>query len=100
MDWKELQFAAQQLGVRLHTLQVQKADAFDQPFKAAMQGRSKALIVLPHAITNYSREDIVTLAAKHRLPTMYGVSVYVISAASFLWTAPSRVALSRRLLCR
>lgn len=79
MDWKELQFAAQQLGVRLHTLQVQKADEFDQAFKAAMKGRSKALIVLPHAITNYSREDIVTLAAKHRLPTMYGVSVYVIS---------------------
>ncbi len=43
MDWKELQFAAQQLGVRLHTLQVQKADAFDQPFKAAMQDVLKHL---------------------------------------------------------
>jgi putative ABC transport system substrate-binding protein len=74
---EEFAFAAQQLRVRLQPLQVQKADQFEKAFEAARGERVKALIVLTHATTNYHREQIVSLAAKHRLPAMYGVSAYV-----------------------
>jgi putative ABC transport system substrate-binding protein len=109
-DWKELAFAAQQLRVRLQVLQVQKADQFEKAFEAARSERAKALIVLPHATTNFHREQIVSLAAKGRLPAMYGVSAYVV-VGGLMSYGPSlpalhrraqspRFAPSRRLLCR
>jgi putative tryptophan/tyrosine transport system substrate-binding protein len=94
-DWKELAFAAQQLRVRLQVLQVQKADQFEKAFEAARSERAKALIVLPHATTNFHREQIVSLAAKGRLPAMYGVSAYV-AVGGLMSYGPSLPALHRR----
>jgi putative ABC transport system substrate-binding protein len=94
-DWKELAFAAQQLGVRLQTLRVQKPDQFDKAFEAAGRERAKALIVLPSPITNFHREQIVSLAVKSRLPAMYGVSEYV-TVGGLMSYGPSLPALHRR----
>ena len=94
-DWKELTFAAQQLRVRLQVLQVQKADQFEKAFEAARRERAKALIVLPHATTNLHRERIVSLAAKGRLPAIYGVSAYV-TVGGLMSYGPSLSALHRR----
>ena len=77
-NWNELQFAAQHLGVRLKSLPVKAADEFAKAFEAGIKGHSKALIVLPSPITNYHQKEIVSLAAKHRLPAMYGVNRYVV----------------------
>jgi putative ABC transport system substrate-binding protein len=94
-DWKEFAFAAQQLRVRLQLLQVQKADQFEKAFEAARRERAKALIVLPSPTTNFHREQIVSLAAKDRLPAMYGVSAYV-TVGGLMSYGPSLPALHRR----
>jgi putative ABC transport system substrate-binding protein len=94
-DWKELAFAAQQLGVRLQTLRVQKPDQFDKAFEAARRERAKALIVLPSPTTNFHREQIVSLAVKSRLLAMYGVSEYV-TVGGLMSYGPSLPALHYR----
>ena len=94
-DWKEFAFAAQQLRVRLQLLQVQKADQFEKAFEAARRERAKALIVLPSTVTNFHRDQIVSLAAKGRLPAMYGVSAYV-TVGGLMSYGPSLPALHRR----
>ena len=76
-DWKEIAFAAHQQRVRLQTLQVREPDQFEKAFEAARRERAKALIVLPSPSINYYQEKIVSLAAKNRLPAMYGLSSYV-----------------------
>jgi ABC-type uncharacterized transport system substrate-binding protein len=94
-DWKEFAFAAPQLGVRLQALRVEKADQFEKAFEAARRERAKALIVLPSPTTNFHREQIVSLAAKSRLPAMYAVSVYV-TVGGLMSYGPSLPALHRR----
>jgi putative tryptophan/tyrosine transport system substrate-binding protein len=76
-EWKEYTFSAQQLRIRLQPLEVQKAEQFEKAFEAAMRERAKALILLTSFITNFHRDQIVNLAAKNRLPAMYGTSIYV-----------------------
>ena len=94
-DWKEFAFAAPQLGVRLQALRVQKADQFEKALEAARRERAKALIVLPSPTTNSHREQIVSLAAKGRLPAMYGVVAYV-TVGGLMSYGPSLPALNRR----
>ena len=91
----QFQSAAQQLGVRLQAQQVQKADQLIGAFEAAMKARSNALIVVPSPITNSHRHEIVSLAAKHRLPAIYAVNRYVISGGLMSY-GPSIAALSHR----
>jgi putative ABC transport system substrate-binding protein len=94
-DWKEFAFTARQLGVRLQALRVQKADQFEKAFEAAKRERAKAVIVLPSPTTNFHREQIVSLAAKSRLPAMYAVSAYV-TVGGLMSYGPSLPALHRR----
>jgi putative ABC transport system substrate-binding protein len=94
-DWKEVVFAAQQQRVRLQALHVQRPDQFEKAFEAARRERAKALIVLLSPTTNYYREKIVSLAAKGRLPAMYGVSEYV-TVGGLMSYGPSLPALHRR----
>jgi ABC-type uncharacterized transport system substrate-binding protein len=94
-DWKEIAFAAMQLKVRLQPLQVQKADQFEKAFEDARRERAKAIIVLPSPTTNYYPEKIVSLAAKNRLPAMYGLSSYV-TVGGLMSYGPSLPALFRR----
>jgi putative tryptophan/tyrosine transport system substrate-binding protein len=77
--WNHFRSAAQQLRVRLQELQVHKSEEFVSAFEAATKGGSNALIVLPSPITNSHRGEIVNLAAKHRLPGMYGVNLVAAS---------------------
>ena len=73
----ELRYDAQHLGIQLQALRIAIPDPFANAFNAAVKGRSNALVVLQSPITNYHRKEIVSLAAKHGLPAMYGVSWYV-----------------------
>jgi putative tryptophan/tyrosine transport system substrate-binding protein len=91
----ELQFAAQHLGVQLKSLPVKTADQFVKAFEAGIKGHSKALIVLPSPITNYHQKEIVSLAAKHRLPAMYGVNRYVVRGGLMSY-GPNIAALQHR----
>jgi putative ABC transport system substrate-binding protein len=60
-----------------------------------MKARSSTLIMVPSPIINSHRHEIVSLAAKHRLPAIYAVNRYVISGGLMSY-GPSIAALSHR----
>lgn len=54
--------------------------AFDQTFTVIRADRSDALMVLPDATLISSRRQIVELAARSRLPAIYGEREFVDAA--------------------
>ena len=52
LEWKQIQVAAQGLGLKLQSLGVRNAKDFDAAFKAALTDRAQALINLPEALVN------------------------------------------------
>jgi putative ABC transport system substrate-binding protein len=71
--WKEVEPAARSLGLKLQPLDVGSSDDLQRAFEVARKGRAEALLTLPYALFNRDyRTMIVELAAKNRLPAMYG----------------------------
>ncbi len=71
--WKELEAAARSLRLKVQPLEVRGPDDLAKLFQEARKARAQALLTLPHALFNRDyRTMIVELAAKHRLPAMYG----------------------------
>jgi putative ABC transport system substrate-binding protein len=68
---REIEAAAQTLGVTLRPFEVRGPRDIDAAFPALAKERVGALIVLPHPVTTANRRQIVDLAAKHRLPAIY-----------------------------
>ena len=77
LDLKVAQAGARALGVTLQSLEVRGPDDFDRAFEAASRERARALITLEDPLTFTHRTRIVGLAAKHRLPAIYGLREYV-----------------------
>jgi putative ABC transport system substrate-binding protein len=75
--WIEIQGAAKALNVTPQRQEVAGPDEIEHAFASLVKGRAQGLIVLPHAVTNARRTQIVSLAAKHRLPGMYPDGQYV-----------------------
>jgi putative ABC transport system substrate-binding protein len=73
----ELQVSAQRLGVTLHPQGVQDPSQLENAFAAMATGQAQALIVLTDPLTVRYRNQIVALAATHRLPAMYGFREFV-----------------------
>jgi len=71
LEWREIQSAANGLGLKLQSLGVRRANDFDATFRAALMERSEALINLPEALVNANFKRIVAFAAKHRMPAIY-----------------------------
>jgi putative tryptophan/tyrosine transport system substrate-binding protein len=72
-----LQRSAQRLGVALQPQGVQDPGQLEGAFAAMATARAQALIVLTDPLTVRYREQLVALAAKSRLPAMYGVREFV-----------------------
>jgi ABC-type uncharacterized transport system substrate-binding protein len=71
--WREVESAARTLGLKLQPLDAESPDDLIRAFEAAKKARVEALLTLPHALFNRDyRTMIVELAAKNRLPAMYG----------------------------
>jgi putative ABC transport system substrate-binding protein len=70
--WQETKGAAKKLGVQLQSLEVRGPEDFEEAFRAAARGRAGALHALDDGLTLGYRTWIVALAAKARLPAMYG----------------------------
>jgi putative ABC transport system substrate-binding protein len=64
------------LGVKLQSLNLQRPDEFESAFSAMTRERADALIVLSDAFATFHRARIADLAAKSRLPAMYGHRLY------------------------
>ena len=86
--WKEMKAAAQELRLRLQSLEVRSANDFDIAFEAALRERAQALIPSPEPLINTQLKRIVEFAAKNRLPAMYG-GPEVVDAGGLMSYAPN-----------
>ena len=73
---QEVKAAARVSGVQLQPLAARGLNEFDSAFSAMVRERAGALLVVSDAIFSFYRIQLVDLAAKHRLPTMYGSAQY------------------------
>jgi putative ABC transport system substrate-binding protein len=76
-NWKESQFAARELGLQLHSMQVSIIDKLDGAFKEAIKAQSAALAVTPSPLVNAYAKYITALATKYRLPTIFDRGEFV-----------------------
>ncbi len=74
---RETKVAARALGVQLQPLEVRGPDDFERVFLAATKERAGALITLDDAFVFTYRAWVVKLAAKSRLPAIYGFREFV-----------------------
>jgi putative ABC transport system substrate-binding protein len=74
---KETEVAARALGVQLQALEVRSPSDIDSGIEGAIKARAGALLTLDSPLFNTHRTRIVDLAAKNRLPAMYGFREFV-----------------------
>jgi putative ABC transport system substrate-binding protein len=68
---RDVQEAAVRLGVQLVVVRANAENDFDAAFSTVVQQRSGALLVCSSPFFNSRREQLVVLAARHALPTIY-----------------------------
>ena len=73
---QEVKTAARVSGVQLQSLAARGPNEFDSAFSAMVRERAVALLVVSDAVFSHHRIRLVDLAAKHRLPTMYGSALF------------------------
>jgi len=73
---KIIEAAAQQLKVELHPVGVQDPKKIESTFSALVGKRVEALVVFPDGMFLDQTALIIALAARSRLPAMYGVREY------------------------
>ena len=65
--------AAQSLGVSLQVLEVRARDEFGSAFATMAKQRAEAVLVVPDSLFGIYSAELADLAAKNRLPSMFGV---------------------------
>jgi putative ABC transport system substrate-binding protein len=68
--------AAERLKVELHLVGIQDPKEFESAFTALAGKGVQALVVFPDGMFLGQTQPIIALAARHRLPTMYGLREY------------------------
>jgi putative ABC transport system substrate-binding protein len=74
---REVNFAADTVGVQIQYLEVRGPKDIETAFRAASKERAEAVLVLGSSILLSQRRQVADLAVKGRLPTMYGRPEYV-----------------------
>jgi len=72
-----IEAAAKKLGVQLYPMAVSDPGELDNTYSALVQKAVQALIVFPDGMFVAQAPRMISLAARHRLPTMYGLREYV-----------------------
>jgi putative ABC transport system substrate-binding protein len=75
---REIEVAARALGMQVQGLEVRRPPDIEAAFGSAIRGRTTALLVLEDPFMGAHQSVIVSLAAKNRLPTVYGTRGYVV----------------------
>lgn len=70
-SWKESQLPARQLGLQIHSIEVGSAGEFESAFSKTSKSGSGALAVTLSGLFSSHQKQIVSLATKHRIPTIY-----------------------------
>lgn len=73
---KELEIIAPTRGVKLRIIEVRNAQMLEQVFEHARRS-AQAVMVVAEPITMNNRTQVTMLAAKHRLPAIYGLRDFV-----------------------
>jgi putative ABC transport system substrate-binding protein len=73
---KAAEDAARKLGVTLQLVEVRRRDELEGAFGAMLRDRADAVLVVQDPIFLSARNQVVRLAARHRLPAMYGNREY------------------------
>ena len=92
---RHAQDAARALGVRLQLLGARGPSEIDSAFAAMTNEQAGAVIVLVDAVLQNNRTRITDLAARHRLPAVYGLSEYA-EVGGLLAYGPNRLDMFRR----
>lgn len=92
---QEMEATARSLGVQLVVVEVGGRNDFERAFKAMKGEGIQGLTVLPIPMFRVEQEQIVDLAAKHRLPTVFHWKPYV-HAGGLMSYGPDGFALYRR----
>jgi putative ABC transport system substrate-binding protein len=87
--------AARALGVRPQFVEARGPADFDRAFSDMTRVRASALTVLPYAMFINERRHLVDLAAKNRLPAVYGLREFV-DAGGLMAYGPDRADMYRR----
>ena len=92
---RDVKVAARSLGVQLQIVEARDPGEFNGAFAAMVKERAAALFVVTDHVFHLHRARLVDLAAKNRLPSMYGVREYV-DAGGLMSYGPSVLDLTRR----
>jgi ABC-type uncharacterized transport system substrate-binding protein len=92
---REAKAATRSLRVQLQTLDARKPDKFEGAFAAMTEWRAGALLVLADGMFLLHRARITDLAAKHRVPAMYGLREHL-DAGGLVFYGPSLRDMFRR----
>ncbi len=92
---REVQVAGRSLGVQLQVLEARGPNEFDRAFAAMVKQRAGALLVFADAVYVFHRTPLAQLAAKSRLPAIYGLREHV-DAGDLLAYGPNLNDLWRR----
>ena len=76
-QWTMIQAVAQSLGAELKPIELRDANEIERAVTAFARSPNAGLIVSVSAASLTHRELIITLAARHRLPTVYAYRVFV-----------------------
>jgi putative ABC transport system substrate-binding protein len=76
-QWEQLATTAQSLGLEVQLLDVRKPEDIVRAFDTAIAWRADAMLVGNDTVTQANRRQVVELAAKHRLPSMYHAREFV-----------------------
>ena len=91
----EAEVAARSLKVQLHIMDARGPAEFGGAFAAMIKERASAILVQQDAIYLFNGRQLAELAAKNRLPAMYGLREHV-EAGGLMAYAASLAELSRR----
>ena len=94
-QFTQVEAAAQALRMRLEPLEVRTPDDFERAFQAAARSRAGALLVLNDFFIDQHLSRIAVLAAKSRLPSMYGARAFA-EAGGLMSYGPDFLDISRR----
>ena len=73
---KDLESAADALGVKLMPVEAQRPDDFEGAFARIASARSDALLLSADALIFGNREALVGLAARHKIPTAFPIRAF------------------------
>jgi putative tryptophan/tyrosine transport system substrate-binding protein len=74
--WETIKVAAPTLGLEVNAVTVRTGSEIESAITAAAQQPDHGIVLLPHAIVEISRLQIIAAAARHRLPVIYPLRHY------------------------